>query len=207
MTPACSWFEFSFPSLLPRTGANVVGPDIIVEGEGPGLHCHPHDHEKIIHALRLQVNNTSKGSKAWISRAADGGPAIAGDVVGIEVPTVQVVSSTAVEVGTGVGIDGRSTAARAIDKVVKGRDLCTTCQCRKAIARDVVDIHVVVIIRSQAKPSMNPNVVTIGCHTNSSPRRRFAGGRQRGPCDGCGILVRDINLVEIVERRPARKKV
>jgi len=30
------------------TSANVVGPDIIVKGEGPGLHRHPHDHEEII---------------------------------------------------------------------------------------------------------------------------------------------------------------
>lgn len=207
MTPACNWLQFSFPFFLPRTSANVVGPDIIVKGEGPGLHRHPHDHEEIIYALRLQVNNTSKGSKAGIRRAADGGPAIAGDVVGIEIVTVQVKSRTTVIEGTAIRIDGRSTTARAIDKVVKGRDLSTTCKCRKAIARDVVDIHVVVIIRSQPEPSMNPNFVTIRCHTNSSPRRRFASGRQRGPCDCCGILVSDINLIEIVQRLPVRKEV
>lgn len=181
MTPACSWLIL--PSLLPRTGANVVGPDIIVEGERPGLHRHPHNHEEIIYALRLQVNNTSKGSKAGICRTADSGPAIACNVVGIEVPTIKVISTTTVVVRASIRIDGRSTTAWAIDKVVKGRYVSTTRQCRKAIARDVVDIQVIVIRRSKPNPSMYPDVVTICGHTNSSPRRRFARGRQRGPCD------------------------
>ena len=42
--------KMAFQHVQPRhvTGANVVGPDVIVKGEGPGLHRHPHDHEEII---------------------------------------------------------------------------------------------------------------------------------------------------------------